>query len=135
MKIYQSKVSKISGRKYIDVERAARQIHKDISSRTKRSPYIKSTYFDGSKIFIDLFWTHLNQKPRADRKRRLKYYATAIDLLKNSKVKPIEKPNPNGKNELVYRFYGITKDGELYFVQVKQDAKGNKYFMSVFSPK
>ena len=56
-------------------------------------------------------------------------------MLKNSKVKPIEKPNPNGKNELVYRFYGITKDGELYFVQVKQDAKGNKYFMSVFSPK
>ena len=56
-------------------------------------------------------------------------------MLKNSKVKPIEKPNPNGKNELVYRFYGITKDGELYFVQVKQDAKGNKYFMSVFPPR
>ena len=118
MKVYQSKVGKISGRKYIDVERAARQIHKDISGRTKRSPYIKSVYFGGSKIFIDLFWTHLNQKPRADRKRRLKYYATAIDLLKNSKVKPIEKPNPHGKNELVYRFYGITNDSELYCVQV-----------------
>jgi hypothetical protein len=135
MKVYQSKIGKISGRKYVDIERSARRIHNNIAHQTKRSPYIKSEYFGKSKIFIDLFWTHLNQKPRADRKRRLKYYAAAIDLLKNTKIEPIIKQNPNSKNETVYRFYGVTKDSELFCVQVKQDSKGSKYFMSVFSPK
>lgn len=134
MKVYQSKIGKIPGRKYIDVERPARKIHNDITRQTKRSPCVKSNCFGKSKVFIDLFWAHLNQKPRADRKRRLKYYA-AIDLLKNSAIEPIMKQNPNSKNETVYRSYGITKDSELFCVQVKQDQKGNKYFMSVFSPK
>ncbi|MGB2787403.1 MAG: hypothetical protein WBB94_03405 [Candidatus Saccharimonadaceae bacterium] len=135
MKIYQSKIGKIPGRNYSDIERAARRIHIDIARQTKRSPYVKSEYFGKSKVFIDMFWSHLNQKPRSDRKRRLKYYAAAIDLLNNSRIEPTRKPNPNGKQEIVYRFYGVTKDSELFCVQVKQDSKGNKYFMSVFSPK
>ena len=66
MKIYQSKIGKIPGRNYSDIERAARKIHNDIARTTKRSTYIKS---------------------------------------------------------------------ELFCVQVKQNSKGSKYFMSVFSPK
>lgn len=135
MKVYRTKIGKIPGRRYIDIERAARDIHKQYARQTKRSPYIKSLYFDKEKIFIDLFWSHLNQKPRADRKRRLKYYAAAIDLLQNTRFDPVTRDNPNGKHETVYRFAGITPSEELFYVQVKRDeSTSNKYFMSVFPP-
>lgn len=102
---------------------------------TKRNPYVRSTYFKKDKVFINLFWQHLNQKPRRDRKRRLKYYECAIDLLRNTPHEPETKPNPNGKNEIVHRFAGLTKDGDLFYVQVKEDKRSdNKYFMSVFPP-
>ncbi len=133
MKVYQSKYPKIAGRKYIDVERRARDIHKRIERRTKRTPYVKSAYFDGDKVFVNLYWTHLNQKPRADRKRRLKLYEAAIDLIENSRSSPHVRLNPNGRNETVYRFAGVTKDGELFFVQIKENARRQKYFMSSFS--
>ena len=136
MKVFRSKEKKISGRSYIDIERAARAIHNSHARNTKRTPYVKSAYFDKEKIFIDIFWSHLNQKPRADRKRRLKLYAAALDLIQNSRMTPIDKQNPNGKNETVYRFAGITVADELFYVQIKRDNRtGNKYFMSVFSPK
>lgn len=135
MKVYQSKLSKLPGRSYNDVERGARKIHKAIEKRTKRTPYIKSAYFDGKKVFVNVYWDHLNQKPRADRKRRLKFYALAIDLIENSKLEPVTKKNPNGKNETVYRFAGISKENELFYVQIKEDVRGQKYFMSAFSPK
>ena len=90
-KIYRSKYAKLSGRSYIDVERAARKLHNNLASGTKRTPHIKSAYFDREKIFIDLFWSYLNRHPRPD--------------------------------------------GELFYVQVKQDVRsGNKHFMSVFRP-
>lgn len=136
MKVYKSKLQKIPGRSYIDVERAARALHNKHAHSTKRTPYIKSAYFDKDKIFIDVFWSHLNQKPRADRKRRLKLYAAALDLIQNSRMAPVDKRNPNGKNETVYRFAGITANDELFYVQIKQDNKtSSKYFMSVFPPR
>lgn len=132
MKVYQSRYTKLAGRTYIDVERKARKIHNDIAKATKRSPYIRSVYFKKDKVFIDLFWSHLNQKSRSDRKRRLKYYEAAIDLLEHTTQVPLIKPNPNGKHEEVYRFAGLTKENELFYVQVKEDKAGHKYFMSVF---
>lgn len=48
---------------------------------------------------------------------------------------PETKQNPNGKHELVHRFAGTTPDGELFYVQVKENkSSDNKYFMSVFQP-
>lgn len=134
MKVYQSNLSKIPGRSYGDVERHARKLHRAIERRTKRTPYIKSAYF-GNKVFISVYWEHLNQKPQADRKRRLKYYALAIDLIENSRAEPTTRKNPNGRKETVYRFAGVSKEGELFYVQIKQDARGQKFFMSAFSPK
>ena len=134
MKIFKCKQSKLPGRSYNDIERAARSMHNEISRTTKRNPYIKAPYFGKDKIFIDLFWSHLNQKTRGDRKRRLKFYGVAIELLQNSRLEPISRMNPNGKNEVVHRFGGITSTNELFYVQVKEDVKtGRKYFMSVFS--
>jgi len=78
----------------------------------------------------------LNQKPQRDRKRRLKYYKCAIDLLRNCTIEPDTRPNPNGRHEIVHRFAGKTCGGELFYVQVKQDKRtDNKYFISVFPPK
>ena len=133
--VYHSTYTKIPGRSYSDIERAARAIHKEIQRGTKRTPHIRSAYFSNEKVFVDVYWTHLNQKPRGDRKRRLKLYEAAIDLIRHSKMPPEIKANPNGKNETVYRFTGEAKEGELFYVQIKEDARGRKYFMSAFSPR
>ncbi len=135
MKVYQSKYNKLSGTSYGELERKARKLHNTIVKMTKRNAYVRSAYFKKDKVFVTLFWQHLNQKSRRDRKRRLKYYECAIDLLRNTPYEPETKPNPNGKNEIVHRFAGLTKDGDLFYVQVKEDKRSdNKYFMSVFPP-
>lgn len=135
MKVFSVKSAKFSGTSYNEIEKQARKLHNTIARPTKRNAYIRSDYFKKDKVFIKLFWEHLNQKPRRDRKRRLKYYCCAIELLRHTPHKPETKQNPNGKNELVHRFAGLTKDGELFYVQIKEDVRsGNKYFMSVFPP-
>lgn len=97
---------------------------------------MRSKYFKKDKIFIKLFWGHLNQKPQRDKKRRLKYYECAIDLLRNSTFEPDTRQNPNGKHEIVHRFSGMTSVGELFFVQVKEDIRtDNKYLISIFPSK
>lgn len=136
MKIYQSSVETLTGERYIDLERKARKIHNEIAHRTKRSPYVRSAYFKKQKIFIKPFWEHLNQKSQYDRRRRLKYYAAAIDLLRHLTHEPLTKRNPNGDGQIVHRFAGQTKDGNLFFVQVKESKRTDgKYFMSVFAPR
>ena len=135
MQAYQTKNSKLPGSDYAEIERVARKLHKSIAAHTKRNAFVRSVYFKKEKIFIKLFWEHLNQKPRRDRKRRLKYYPCAIELLRNTIFEPESKQNPNMKNEIVHRFAGITKDNELFYVQVKENKRsGNKYFISVFPP-
>ena len=136
MKVYQSRHTKLSGSSYNELERKARKLHNAIARKTKRNAYVRSTYFRKNKIFVKLFWEHLNQKPQRDRKRRLQYFECAIDVLRNSPHDPETKSNPNGRNELVHRFAGMTKDGELFYVHVKENKRsGHKYFMSVFPPK
>jgi hypothetical protein len=133
MKPFQSRYPRLNGKIYLDLEREARRLHNEIVKRTKRNPYVRSKYFKNSKIFIGLFWNHLNQKNQNDRRRRLVYYRCAIDLLRNSTCDPEMKINPNGKREMVYRFAGRSSDGYLFMVQVKRDERSdNKYFMSVF---
>jgi len=136
MQIYKTKQPRLTGTSYNELERKARKIHNEIARRTKRNPYVRSAYFKKNKVFIGLFWQHLNQKSRRDRKRRLQLYSCAIELIRHSSCDPIVKPNPNGKNEIVYRFNGISKDGVLFCVQIKEDLRSdNKYFMSVFATK
>jgi hypothetical protein len=36
---------------------------------------------------------------------------------------------------MLHRFAGVTKDGYLFFVQIKEELRsGRKFFMSAFSP-
>lgn len=133
MKVYQTKIKRLSGTDYDEVYPRAFAIFKQLKRKTKRRPYIRSAYFKREKIFLDYFWEHLHQKDSKDRVRRLKYYPCAIDLIENSKAEPTSKENPNKKSEILHRFAGTTADKELFFVQINQDKKTNKKFLlSVF---
>ena len=131
--VYKTRAKKIKGSKYRDVAHSVRLSYKEIANRTKRDAYVRSAYFKKDKIFLKLFWTHLHEHPMYGQKRRLQFFDCAIDLLRHSTNPPETLPNPNGRNELVHRFAGITETGERFYVQVKQELRsGKKYFMSVF---
>lgn len=134
MKIYQSKASCLPGTSYEEVVQVARREHKKIETLTKRQPYVRSTYFTKDKVFVSpLFWNHLMQKHLKDRTRRLRLYSAAIDLMRNSRHEPETIFDKNDKSSLLHRFYGVTKDGVEYCVQIKQNKRtGRKDFMSVF---
>lgn len=134
MKIYSCKKSKIPGSDYKEVNSQAFLLYQKIRKKTKRRPYIRSAYFDKSKIFLELFWQHLWGKQNfRDKIRRLRYFPCALELIENSKMKPLSKKNPNKFSETLHRFGGITKDGDLFFVQIKEDTKTNeKWLMSAF---
>lgn len=136
MKQYKSRAVLIPGTSYDEVAIIARKQYKKIVSLTKRQPYIRSTYFNKDKIFIALFWEHLAQKHRKERYNRLKLYDAAIDLLRNSHCEPDTIFKNEDLSTLLHRFYGITKDGVEFCVQVKQNKRsGRKDFMSVFDKK
>jgi len=133
LRTYQAKAKKITGRSYSDVQKVARATYNAIAKLTKRNAYVRSAYFNKDKVFLKPFWEHVMQKHEAERKRRLRYYNAAIELLRKSTLNPETIKNPNGSNEWLHRFKGATSEGDAFFVQVKHDIKtGNKYFMSVF---
>lgn len=130
--LYQCKSKPIPGRDYSDVYRTARKIYNEIKNNTKRRPYLKSAYFKGDKVFFDNFWPHLNQKNPRDRKRRLKYFECAMELIEKSKFQPyFQKKHPD-KNEVLYRFQGASNQ-QCFMIQIKHDIKrGQKFLMSIF---
>lgn len=133
MQIYRAKTKKLSGTDYHEVYTKAVYFYKHAKAKSKRRPYIRSAYFKGNKIFLELFWQHLKQKQRRDRIRRIKYLSCAFELMRYSKLDPISRQNPNRTSELLHRFAGMTPDQDLFFVQIKEDKKtGQKWFMSVF---
>jgi len=115
--------------------RNAFNIFDEIKKKTKRRPYIRSAYFKKEKIFFDYFREHLFQKLPKERMRRLKYFAAACELIRSSKVGPVEKTESFEKRETLYRFTGLTAEKELFYVQIKEDKRKRKYFMSCFGPK
>lgn len=136
MEIYRTRVEKVFGTDYHEVMKDVFLIFRKIKRLTKRRPYIKSAYFKKEKIFMDYFWEHLKQKSWKDRTRRLKYYPCAIDLIKNSKLDPVKKVNPNRPSEDVYRFAGQAPDGSIFYVQIKEKRKSKqKCFISVYPEK
>lgn len=136
MKAYQVKADKFSGTNYSEVLARAKFFYDRIKKKTKRRPYIRSSYFNKDKIFTELFWQHLWQKHNwRDKARRLKYLACAVELIENSKQEPESKQNVDRHSEILHRFIGITKNKEVFFVQIKEEKKtGKKYLISVFPP-
>ena len=132
---YQTKTKKLPGTSYGEVREYALEVFQTIKKKTKRRPYVRSAYFNKQKIFFDFFWTHLFEKSPRERFKRLKYFAAAVELIRNSRNEPISKQNPNKPVEVLHRFAGLTKSKELFYVQVKEDRRtGRKYLMSCFPP-
>jgi hypothetical protein len=132
MNYFQSKYGKLPGSSYSEVLKKARLIFREIEKQSKRSPYVRSSYFDRQKIFLSYFWSHLEQKTRPEKLRRMRYYQCAIDLLKNTMIAPSTIKDTTQSGVLLHRFAGKTKDGDVFFVQVKENRNTGKYFMSVF---
>lgn len=133
MEAYQTKAKKLPGTSYREIESAARKIYNVERKRTKRNAYVRSSYFKNDKIFLTRFWNHISEKRQRDRKRRLKYFPCALDLVRHAKVEPVTKENPNKRHELLHRFAGVTANKEVFFVQITEDKKsGRKYLISVF---
>lgn len=131
MEIYQTKTKKLPGTDFKEVHKQAFSYYKEIKSKTKRRPYVR---FKKEKIFLELFWGHIFEKKNwRDRMRRLKYFPCAIELIKNSHADPKSKENPNNQSEILHRFAGITKDKDLFMVQIKEEKHtGRKRLISVF---
>jgi len=135
-KPYRAKTLPFSGTRYADVAHQARLLFKTVSRRSKRQPYIRSAYFHKDKIFFTHFWTHLSQNSHRQRTLRLKYLPCGLDLIRHSHQTPISKENVDRHGEILHRFHGITEDGQIYFVQVKETKRTNrKELMSVFPKK
>ncbi|MFH0820340.1 MAG: hypothetical protein V1908_01055 [Candidatus Peregrinibacteria bacterium] len=131
--IFCVKSKRLAGTDYHEVYTNAVRCYKQAKAKSKRRPYIRSAYFKGSKIFLELFWQHLKQKQRRDRMRRIKYLPCALELMQHSKFDPISRQNPNRTSEILHRFEGVTSDKYLFFVQIKEDKRtGQKWFISVF---
>jgi len=131
--MYQSSNTRARGTSYNELVRKARKEYNVIKSHTKRQPYARSKYFRKDKVFIKLFWDHLDQKNRHDRTRRLSFYACAIELIRNTVFEPSSRENPNSIGEILHRFEGISADGQLFCVQIKEDKRsGRKDFISAF---
>ena len=126
---YKTSASKFSGSSDDELYRKARAVYKSVVRSNRRMAYVRSKYFKGEKVFLDLFWEHLKQKSRGERRRRIALYACAIELIQKTTIAPTEFKRDN---EQLYRFYGVSKDGTGFIVQIKRNSKGNKFFMSVF---
>ena len=111
--------------------------YKTIKHKTKRKPYVRSAYFKKRKVFFDYFWQHLSRSGGyREKARRLRYFEAAIEVIKHSRNKPTSKNNPNKRLEILHRFAGLTKDKELFYVQIKEHASSGKlYFMSCLPDK
>lgn len=133
---YVSKKPVLPGTSYDEVLIHARKEYKKIEKLSKRQPYVRSKYFAKDKIFLSTFWTHIMQKDRKVRTKRLELFDAAIDLLRNTHEAPETIFKKDDLSILLHRFYGVTRDGVEFCVQVKQEKRtGRKDFMSVFDRK
>ena len=136
MRVYQTKSGALTGTDFHEVWRKASFVYKMIKKKSKRQPYLRSAYFRKDKIFLGLFWDHLFEKTWPDRLRRLRYFSAAVELIENSSIEPSLKEDPQHSEDTLYRFSGLTKEKELFHVQVKFDRSTlKKYLISIFPGK
>lgn len=137
MHITPIKSSPFSGTDFSEVRENAYSLYQEIKKGTRRRPYIRAPYFNRDKVFLAPFWTHIFQKKNwRDRARRLKYFGCAIELLESKYATPITRQHADQSEELLHRFYGQTRDGTVFCVQVKERIRNKeKILLSVFPTK
>lgn len=85
------------------------------------------------RYFLIISGNIYSKKSPKERIRRLKYFAAALDVIRKSKNHPISEENRHKKGEMLHRFVGLTKERELFYVQIKEEKRSSrKYFMSCF---
>jgi len=132
-KAYRTKSKKLPGSNYGEVHRKAFSLYTQIKKKSKRRVYLRSAYFNKDKVFLSLFWHHLNDKHHKERLRRLRYFHCAIELIRDSRFDPTSIENVDQKAEILHRFTGVTSEDELFYVQIKENKRnGQKYLISVF---
>lgn len=134
MEVYKTKSRRTAGTTYSEIKKITSFLFSSIKNKTKRRPYVRSAYFAKEKIFLDFFWSHIFEKEnRNDRIRRMRYFGCAIELIENSRCLPISKQNPNKSVEMLHRFFGMTSEGEVFCVQIKENKKNKqKALISIF---
>ena len=133
MEIYQSQSKEIPGDSFKDVEKIAKTQFKLIKKKAKTIPFVRSVYFKKNKVFLNIFWSHLYEKREVERRRRLRYFECAIDLIKNSRNMPLIFADGSNNNETLYRFSGRSKSGNIFYVQIKENNKSHrKDLISIF---
>jgi len=133
-KVYKSKYARIPGTSHAELIKAARYEYHKIQKRTpRRQAYVRSKYFSNGKVFINQFWTHLAQKHPGDQVRRVKFFVCAIDTIRHSLATPDTILAKDDRDMLLHRFYGVSKDGFSFCVQIRENKRtARKDFMSVF---
>lgn len=59
--------------------------------------------------------------------------SAALELIRYSRHEPTTKMNPQRPHELLHRFAGLTKEGEKFYVQIKENKRTNrKHLISCF---
>ncbi len=102
----------------------------------RRQPYVRSKFFYGDKVFINIYWNHLVQKRKSEQLKRSRLLPAALDLLRNATISPTILQNYSDKQHKYFRFKGRTKDGTIFYVQVRQNLRTDrKDFMSAFMAK
>lgn len=133
MKTFKTKSVVFPGTNYREISKKTHVFYNQLRKKTKRRPYVRSAYFKKDKIFLGLYWSHLFSKNYWDQARRMKFFPCAIELIQHSRFEPTSKENPNKPSEILHRFAGITKDNDLFFVQIKEDKRsGEKWLISTF---
>src|SRR3989339_774357 len=128
--VYKTKCGRLHGSKFSEVCKNAFGLYLIIKKKTKRRPYVRSDYFNGEKVFLELFWSHLHAKlNHRDKIRRARYFSCAIELIKHTRLTPVSKENVDRRSEILHRFAGITKDGELFFTQIKEEKRSGQKFL------
>ena len=132
--VYQTKCKKLAGTDFREVNKKALAMYKIIKQKSKRRPYVRSIYFNKTKIFLSIFWQHTYDKNHyIDQFRRLKFFPCGIELIQFTKYNPESKENVDDRSEILHRFSGITCENELFFVQIKEDKRtGEKFLISIF---
>lgn len=134
MNYFQSKYNLLPGTSYKEVINAAHYHHQKLQQKNpRRRVHVRSKYFKGDKVFLTLFWPHLLQKRKGDQMRRAKLYLCALDLLRNYTKLNEAVIETAHKESILYRFYGRTKEGTEFVVQVKYSIRsGRKDLISVY---
>lgn len=107
MQYYKTRAGKLPGTHYPRLLKKAFSLYKEITSQTKRRPYVRSVYFKKQKVFLGLFWQHLHEQNLRDKARRVAHFPCAIELIQKSRQMPTSKPNPNRRDEILHRFMGL----------------------------